>query len=71
MVAAINDAAAGRIDAPNGWLEAKWDHMTHDAKLVWVGRRRAVLWIVWVRGGNDGFAGLGARLSEALEDIDH
>jgi hypothetical protein len=41
------------------------------SSMHWVDRRRAALMVVWVRGGDKGFEGLGKRLSEALQEIDY
>ena len=56
--------------AGTGWLLARWAKMTPTQRLAWVQRRRALLMIIWMRGGRDGFNGLGNRLQEALEQID-
>ena len=62
------------LDSPplqsSAWVCTRWAAMPPGEQLRWVERRRAALYIVWVRGGGAGFSGLGRRLSEALADID-
>lgn len=71
VVILITSAAERHVEAPSGWLSRRWATMTHNERIAWVGRRRAALIVVWVRGGDQGFEGLGRRLSEALREIDY
>lgn len=53
-----------------GWFQSRWAKMSSTKRLAWAKRRRLPLLIIWMRGGRDGFNGLGNRLQEALEQID-
>ena len=53
-----------------GTFHDRWFDMNDAARLAWVVRRKAVLTVVWVRGGTAGLQGLGQHLSQALCDID-
>jgi hypothetical protein len=71
MVTLITAAAGSHIAAHTDWFEQRWSNMTQEDRMHWVDRRRAALMVVWVRGGDKGFEGLGKRLSEALQEIDY
>ncbi|WP_299779498.1 hypothetical protein [uncultured Roseobacter sp.] len=70
IVDEINTIAQSPRAARSGWLRTRWAMMTPTQRLAWSERRRGPLMIMWMRGGPDGFRGLGQSFSEALEEID-
>ncbi len=66
----LSEALQSQSLQSSAWVCTRWDYMSGGEQLRWVERRRAALYVVWVRGGGAGFSGLGRRLSEALADID-
>lgn len=70
IVDEINTIAQSHKAGSTVWLATRWSHMSPTHRVAWVERRRAPLLIIWSRGGQDGFRGLGNRLQEALEEID-
>ncbi len=70
IVDEINTIAQSPRAARSGWLRTRWAMMTPTQRLAWSERRRGPLMIIWMRGGPDGFRGLGQSISDALEAID-
>jgi len=70
IVDEINTIAQSHRACRTDWLATRWSQMSPTHRVAWVERRRAPLLIIWMRGGRDGFGGLGNRLQEALEQID-